>query len=268
MAQPSDPYTLHAPPNWRVLEWWSDVHLQPSAPATFAAWQSYLHHSNADAVFILGDWLELWVGDDALDDPEDGAFWQDCAHTVRQAGRGRPIFLIPGNRDFLIGPRFLAAAGVQALPDPTVLVWNQMRLLLSHGDALCWDDHAYMRFRAQVRDPEWQSRFLAHPLAERLAWAKQVRSTSEHQKQQENTAWVDVHPAAVEQALHQHHCTHLIHGHTHMPAVHRLADGCTRWVLSDWEADATPPRLSVLRWELGQAMGVSCDIAPQTIKTS
>lgn len=256
MPLPSDAHTLHAPPHWRVIEWWSDVHLQPSAPATFAAWRHHIRHSDADAIFMLGDWLELWVGDDALDDPEEGAFWQDCARVVRQVSQHRPVFFIPGNRDFLIGSRLLAAAGLHALADPTVLVWNQRRLLLSHGDALCWDDHAYMNFRAQVRDPAWQHPFLARPLAERLAWARQLRSASVHQKQAQ-AAWVDVNPVAVTQWLHQHHCTDLIHGHTHMPAVHRLANGCTRWVLSDWEATATPPRLSVLRWELGQADGTS-----------
>lgn len=252
MISPSDAHILHGLADWHVLEWCSDLHLQPNAPATFAAWQRHMRHTQADALFILGDWLELWVGDDALDDPEEGAFWRSCADVVRQTSRQRPVFFMAGNRDFLIGPRFLAAAGARALPDPTVLVWNQRRLLLSHGDALCWDDAPYLRFRSQVRDPVWQRQFLARPLAERLTWAKELRSTSERQKQS-HARWIDVSPIAVAQWLHHHQCTDLIHGHTHMPAVHRLDETCTRWVLSDWDACDHPPRSSVLQWTWGQA---------------
>ena len=152
---------LDAAPHWRVVDFISDLHLQASEVATFDAWVRYLHNTPADAVFMLGDLFEVWVGDDAADEP--GAFEARCAEVLRSAAQQRTLYFMHGNRDFLVGLRCLDRAGVALLDDPTVLHFAGQRWLLSHGDALCLDDVDYLRFRAQVRGADWQQQFLAHP---------------------------------------------------------------------------------------------------------
>ena len=160
--------TLQAPAHWQAVDLISDLHLQAAEPGTFEAWAAHMRSTPADAVLLLGDVFEVWVGDDAVaHDP----FLQACAAVLRQASQRMTVGFMPGNRDFLVGPGFLSDCGVQALQDPTVLVWSAQRTVLSHGDALCLGDTAYQRFRAVARTPEWQNGFLAKPLAERLAMA-------------------------------------------------------------------------------------------------
>ena len=234
---------LVAPPGWRSIEFISDLHLQASDTATFEAWRRYLRETQADAVFMLGDLFEVWVGDDAANEPGLAA---DCAQVLLAASRQRPLFFMHGNRDFLVGTHFLGAAGVQLLADPTVLTFSGARWLLTHGDALCLSDTAYQQFRAQVRDTAWQSRFLAQPLDERKAVARGMREQSEALKQSGSNygdldrpatlAWMVAADAPV-----------MIHGHTHKPADHVLDESHTRIVLSDWDAQAIPARLQVLR---------------------
>ncbi len=236
--------TLAAPPGWSAVECISDLHLQASEPQTLAAWQRYLHASRASAIFILGDLLEAWVGDDALQEP--GSFEAACAATLRMASQQRPIYFMVGNRDFLAGADFLHASGVQGLADPTLFVWGQQRILLSHGDALCLDDVEYQQFRAVSRNPAWQQQLLAQPLAARRALARQVRGESE-QRKQSGTEYADADAALVRHWLAQTQAHTLIHGHTHRPADHALPDGKTRVVLSDWHCDGSVPRAEVLR---------------------
>ena len=200
--------------------------------------------TEADALFILGDLFEVWVGDDALTEP--GSFEaQGCAH-LQSAARRLPVYFMHGNRDFLAGSAFLAHCGITGLADPTVLVFDGQRYVLSHGDLLCLDDVDYQRFRAQARSAEWQAQFLAQPLAIRRAQARGIRQESEARKQS-GVTYADVDaPAAVAwlQAADAHT---LIHGHTHRPADHALAPGLRRVVLSDWDAAALPPRVETLR---------------------
>jgi UDP-2,3-diacylglucosamine hydrolase len=130
--------------------------------------------------------------------------------------------------------------------------------LLSHGDALCLDDHDYLAFRAQVRQPDWQTAFLAKPLAERQAYARSVRNTSEARKQSHThnpdfAGYADVDSQAAIEWLRATDAKVLLHGHTHKPAMHDLGQGLSRWVLSDWHADSKPPRLEVLSWQRQQA---------------
>ena len=235
---------LAAPPHWRTVDFISDLHLQASEPATVAAFQHYLESTPADAVFILGDLFEVWVGDDALREP--GSFeTQGCA-LLRAATQRLPVYFMHGNRDFLAGPDFLAACGINGLADPTVLAFGGQRYVLSHGDLLCLDDVDYQRFRIQARSADWQQQFLAQPLATRRAQARGIRQESEAKKQS-GASYADVDgPAAVAwlQAAGAHT---LIHGHTHRPALHGLAPGLQRVVLSDWDAAALPPRLETLR---------------------
>ena len=233
---------LHAPSHWRTLEFHSDVHLFDQEPHTCAAWQAYLATSTADAVLILGDLFEVWVGDDAVSSPLD----HEIVASLRASARKRPTFFIPGNRDFLVGDHFLRQVGVQRLPDPTVLVFQGQRIALSHGDALCTDDTTYQQFRAEVRSTQWRRDFLGLPLNIRQAKARAIRQASESRKRAQ-TVYVDVNADAVAALLAQTQADVLIHGHTHQAGAHMLAAGRQRLVLSDWCADTTPARLEVLR---------------------
>ena len=251
---------LTAAPHWRVVDFISDLHLQGSEPATFDAWVRYLHDTPADAVFMLGDLFEVWVGDDAADEP--GAFEARCAEVLHSAAQHRALYFMHGNRDFLVGRRFLNRAGVTLLDDPTVLHFASQHWLLSHGDALCLDDVDYLRFRAQVRSTDWQQQFLAQPLAARRAVARQIRDASESRKQS-GAPYADVDADAARAWLQAAQTPTLIHGHTHHPALHDLGVDATgralrRLVLSDWDLAATPPRADLLRLDaLGQLQRVA-----------
>ncbi|MBC7377125.1 MAG: UDP-2,3-diacylglucosamine diphosphatase, partial [Burkholderiaceae bacterium] len=153
MATAVPPFAeLVAPPDWRTVDFISDLHLHESEPATFKAWQHYLESTPADAVFILGDLFEVWIGDDAAADP----FAADCVQALVAAARSKAIFFMHGNRDFLVGQTFMALCNTTLLDAPTALTFAGQRWLLSHGDALCLDDLDYMAFRRQVRSPGWQ----------------------------------------------------------------------------------------------------------------
>jgi len=242
---------LLAPTAWRTLEFVSDVHLSADEPATAAAWSSYLAHTQADAVFVLGDLFEVWIGDDQCTTGD--SFTQACTQALHQLSQRTALFFMHGNRDFLAGQDLMRACGAQLLDDPTVLVWGPERVLLSHGDALCLDDVRYMAFRAQVRSADWQHAFLAQSLPKRQALASQLRLQSQQEQAQRLAAgqsWADVDHAAADQWLQDTRCQWLLHGHTHRPARHALACGRHREVLSDWDAKASPPRAEVLRLHL------------------
>ncbi len=235
---------IDAPSDWRCVDFISDLHLHESAPQTQAACADYLQHTPARALFILGDLFEVWVGDDAL--AQASPFVRRCVAMLHAAAQRMPLYIMVGNRDFLMGPQLMAACGASALPDPSILVFDTQRWLLSHGDALCLDDHPYQAFRTQVRSAAWQSQFLSMPLAQRQAMARDIRTQSELNKQS-GSSYADLDPTACLNWLNQHQASHMIHGHTHQPAQHALAPGCTRTVLSDWDLQAQPPRAEVLR---------------------
>ena len=235
---------LIAPSHWRTVDFISDLHLQASEPATVAAFAHYLRTTPADALFILGDLFEVWVGDDAIDEP--GSFEAEGCALLRAASQRLPLFFMHGNRDFLAGSGFFARAGAAGLADPTVLVFGGQRIVLSHGDLLCLDDADYQRFRLQARSSAWQDAFLAQPLATRRAQARGIRQESEARKQS-GTTYADVDGPAAAAWLQAAGASTLVHGHTHRPADHLLAPGLTRVVLSDWDAAALPPRLETLR---------------------
>ncbi|MEY4027244.1 MAG: UDP-2,3-diacylglucosamine hydrolase [Pseudomonadota bacterium] len=233
---------LTAPAAWHTVDLISDLHLQASEQATFEAWRSYMANTPAQAVLILGDLFEVWVGDDAaVQDP----FLQRCAEVLRQTAQRAHVAFMPGNRDFLVGPDFLSACAVQPLTDPTLLTLGQQRILLSHGDALCLDDKPYQAFRLQARNSQWQHAFLAKPLAERQEFARNLRALSESQKH-EGMSFADADLEMSLFWLEQAEADQLIHGHTHRPADHALGSA-VRHVLSDWSLDHAPLRAQVFR---------------------
>jgi UDP-2,3-diacylglucosamine hydrolase len=267
MAQTAAPRPLPEPPiaaewtlpaGWRTLEFISDLHLQASEPATVQAFRQYLAATRADAVFLLGDLFEVWVGDDALLEP--GSFEAECATAMRAAATRTPLFFMQGNRDFLTGAQFDALCGTTTLTDPTVLDCGDQRILLSHGDALCLDDVDYQRFRAMARSAAWQAGFLAQPLQVRRDQARGIRQESESRKRESDghgaamPTYADLDAQATRSWLHAAGATALIHGHTHRPADHDLGDGLRRIVLSDWDLAAPVPRAEVLRWERGMGL--------------
>ncbi|MFC5606799.1 UDP-2,3-diacylglucosamine diphosphatase [Variovorax soli] len=234
---------LVAPASWHTVDLISDLHLQADRPATVEAFRGYLQTTPADALFILGDLFEVWVGDDAAALP---GFEAQCAALLRDASARRPLYFMHGNRDFLLGQDFAARAHMGLLEDPTVLVFQGQRWLLSHGDALCLEDTEYLRFREQVRSPAWQQAVLAQPLEQRRALARSVRSQSEARQREPGMVWADVDGPAASEWLTRAGAPTLIHGHTHRPAEHDLGHGLRRIVLSDWDVDAHPPRAQVL----------------------
>jgi UDP-2,3-diacylglucosamine hydrolase len=223
----------------------SDLHLCAQRPAVTQAFLHWLDTqvSQAKALYILGDFFEVWVGDDVLDDAQHGGGFRPVVEGLRKlSARGVQLYFMHGNRDFLIGQQFARACGMQLLHDPTLLQAGDKRILLSHGDALCTDDIAYQQFRTQVRDTGWQRTFLSQPLAARIAFAEQARSQSAQNKAVQSMEIMDVNPDAVNALIRAYDYPDvLLHGHTHRPAIHTLdVDGhhCERWVLGDWHDTA------------------------------
>jgi UDP-2,3-diacylglucosamine hydrolase len=231
-----------APGDWRAIDFISDLHLAADTPRTFGTWADHMRHTDADAVFILGDLFEAWVGDDMRHAPFEAA----CVDVLREASRQRQVGFMAGNRDFLVGEALARGCGITLLADPTVFVFGGVRWLLSHGDLLCLSDLAYQRYRAQVHAPEWIAHFLRKPLAERHAMARQMRDAS-RAHQNSLLAHVDLDAEASRAWLRAANASTLLHGHTHRPGEHALGNGMRRLVLSDWDLQAAPPRAQRLR---------------------
>lgn len=218
----------------------SDLHLAEDAPATLRAFQAFVAGParQAAALYVLGDLFEYWAGDDDCDAPVARAVC-DCFAGLAKAGVA--VHFLAGNRDFLVGAAFAERAGMRLMDDPASVELDGHHFVLSHGDALCTDDHAYQAYRKQVRDPVWLNGFLARPLAERKAFIAQLRQQSMAAKEAKRAEIMDVNIGAVEALLRAHGYATLIHGHTHRPARHlHPLDGhrCERWVLSDWDDSA------------------------------
>ena len=214
----------------------SDLHLCASRPRINQLFFDFFESAarKADQLYILGDFFEYWAGDDDIDDPFNRSIVRALAALTSS---GVAVYLMHGNRDFLIGKAFCQASGAKLLPDPSVIELNGTRTLLMHGDTLCTDDVEYQNFRKEVRDPRWQREFLSQPLAQRKAIIEDLRRRSETEKQTKSRDIMDVTPASVEAVLREHGYPSLIHGHTHRPALHHhQVDGknCERWVLTDW----------------------------------
>ena len=215
----------------------SDLHLCESRPEITSSFIEFIKHtaSQAEALYILGDFFEYWVGDDDLTNPTHAPIIK----ALRQlSDSGTKLFVMHGNRDFLIGIDFCDASGAILLVDPILISIYGKPTLLSHGDALCTDDVAYIEFRKEVRTASWINAFLAQPLASRHALVKQLREQSEVAKSEKSVAIMDVNQSAVNQLFRDfNYPTTLIHGHTHRPATHYLSvdnKAVARYVLGDW----------------------------------
>ena len=214
----------------------SDLHLRASRPRINRLFFDFLERtaSEAEQLYILGDFFEYWAGDDDIDDPFNRSIIDAVA---KLSSSGVVVYLMHGNRDFLIGEKFCRASGATLLPDPSLIDLTGSRTLLMHGDTLCTDDVEYQNFRKQVRDPLWQQQFLSQPLAQRKAIIEDLRHRSENEKQMKSMDIMDVTRTSVEAVLRERDYPRLIHGHTHRPALHHHhVDGrtCERWVLTDW----------------------------------
>jgi UDP-2,3-diacylglucosamine hydrolase len=213
----------------------SDLHLCPTRPAINETFFEFLRGpaAQSEALYILGDLFEYWAGDDD-NDPFNASV---LAALRALSDRGVALYVMHGNRDFLIGERFTAACGAKLLPDPTLLDLYGTRTLLMHGDTLCTDDVGYQEFRAKVRSPGFQQQFLGQPLEKRKEIISGLRAENTEEKLLKSEAIMDVTAATVEAELRTHGYPRLIHGHTHRPALHEhVVDGhtCERWVLADW----------------------------------
>jgi len=229
----------------------SDLHLCGERPAITALFLDFLAREarTADALYILGDLFEYWLGDEAATQPAH----RPVVDGLRAAGAQVPVYVMHGNRDFLLGAGFERAAGCRLIPDPTRIELYGTPVLLMHGDSLCTADTEHMAFRAKVRDAQWQREFLAKPVAERERIAREYRAYSRMATAKKNPEIMDVTAAAVEAAMRQHQVLHLIHGHTHRPRVHTLTIGgkaARRIVLGDWYEQGSVLRVHAGGWKL------------------
>jgi UDP-2,3-diacylglucosamine hydrolase len=230
----------------------SDLHLAPERPAIIGLFLNFLktRAGHAEALYILGDLFEYWIGDDAGRAPEV----QPLTAALRALTHaGVPVYVMHGNRDFLLGQEFESVTGCRLLPDPSIIDLYGERVLLMHGDTLCTDDVDYLKFRAMVRNPQWIAGFLAKPIPERIAMVREVREVSKTAMAAKKPEIMDVNNEAVAEAFRAHSVRHLIHGHTHRPARHRFElDGqpVERTVLGDWYDQGSVLRCSAEGCEL------------------
>ncbi|GGY69460.1 UDP-2,3-diacylglucosamine hydrolase [Cellvibrio zantedeschiae] len=213
----------------------SDLHLHESRPQITRAFFQFLHTqaATANALYILGDFFDAWIGDD-----DDAPLNLEVANELKKlSDAGTKIFLMHGNRDFLLGETFAAQAGAQLLPEYTTIDLYGEPTLLVHGDSLCTDDTQYIAFRQQVRSALWQQQILAQPLAARRALAAQLREKSQAMNSLKAEDIMDVNQAEVVHAMQNASVKRMIHGHTHRPAHHSFditGEPAERIVLGDW----------------------------------
>ncbi|HBC81733.1 MAG TPA: UDP-2,3-diacylglucosamine diphosphatase [Escherichia sp.] len=229
----------------------ADLHLCTEEPAITAGFLRFLAGTarDADALYILGDLFEAWIGDD---DPNP-LHRQVAAALKTLSDSGVPCYFIHGNRDFLLGKRFARESGMTLLPEEVVLDLYGRRVLIMHGDTLCTDDAGYQAFRAKVHQPWLQKLFLALPLFIRHKVAAKMRADSKAANSSKSLTIMDVNQQAVSHALERHKVQWLIHGHTHRPAVHELSangEPAFRCVLGAWHSEGSMIEVTPQRVEL------------------
>ena len=241
---------LQAQPHWRRIALASDLHLGEQAPRTTAAFLRWLRSlgGRADALLLLGDVFDAWIGDDLLRRPEAALEHQACEALAELAARHCRIAVQRGNRDFLLAGEFASRCAACLLDDPCVLEVGGQRIVLSHGDALCVDDAAYMQWRRVCREPAWQADFLAQPLALRRQQALAARDQS-RAAQAALAEPGDASPAEAMRVLSEQAAAWMIHGHTHRPREH-WQGGRLRQVLGDWDLDHPERQRAQALWLL------------------
>ena len=229
----------------------SDLHLEQERPDISRAFLHFLESraSEAEALYILGDFFEVWIGDDAI-----SPFQRSIAQALRQlSDSGTRIYLMHGNRDFMIGQAFCREAGCSLLHDPSLVELGGEKVLLMHGDSLCTRDEAYMRLRRWLRNPLALFILRNLPLAARRKLARKLRTESREQTRMKASDIVDVTPAEVPRIMAAHGVRTLIHGHTHRPAVHQLevaGQPARRIVLGDWDSQGWALQVDGQNWQL------------------
>jgi len=216
----------------------SDLHLQAKRPDITRALRYFLSHiaPSSDELYLLGDIFEVWIGDDFADPvlKEIQPYFEALSRS------GTDIYLIHGNRDFLLGEKSARKLSAKLLPEQIKIeLPKRGSALLMHGDELCTDDAPYQAFRDQVRDPAWQQEFLSKSIEERLSIARKIRDESQQQNDNKEDYIMDVNIRFCEELLKKEECQTLIHGHTHRPSIHTNINGndlLTRVVLGDWSS--------------------------------
>ena len=227
----------------------SDLHLEPTQKAITDGFLSFLGSLNdAEELYILGDFFEVWMGDDYSNEYIEiiNQALQQCAK------KGTKIYFMHGNRDFLIGQAWCNKASCELLEESKLITLGNESILLMHGDSLCTDDIEYMKARLVLRSPQWQQQFLAQSIPERIEFAKQVRSESKESQKGKSYDIMDVNQAAVDTALSSTNCHTLIHGHTHRPNIHNWKfedQDRTRYVLGDWGDKGW-----FIKWQAGEKL--------------
>ncbi len=217
----------------------SDLHLEPARPASTHLLFEFLQHirGKAEALYILGDLFEYWIGDDFLATPPGQMVLPILTAFKQVADSGTPIYLQHGNRDFLLAEEFAKLSAITLLPEQSIIKLYGQPTLIMHGDLLCTDDVEYQKARVLFRSPQWQEQILAKTIPERLQYAQSLRVQSQQTAQTKQEEILDANQAAIEAALRSAQVWQLIHGHTHRPAIHEFElDGQTakRIVLGDW----------------------------------
>jgi UDP-2,3-diacylglucosamine hydrolase len=229
----------------------SDLHLDDRRPETTALLLKFLQDEtvNADALYILGDLFEFWLGDDA---PSKSSV-EIAAALSSLADKGLPCYFMHGNRDFLLGEDYAKSAGMTLLPEEYMVDLYGEQVLLMHGDSLCTDDIPYQQFRSLVRSPAWQQDILSKSPQERLQIALQLRDASADHKDNVDIDIMDVNPGEVKAVFERHNVHRMIHGHTHRPAIHDLevnGKACQRIVLGDWYTQGSVLRVQAGHYDL------------------
>lgn len=227
----------------------SDLHLEPAQKAITDGFLSFLDSLNdAEELYILGDFFEVWIGDD---------YSSEYIELINQAlqqcsNKGTKIYFMHGNRDFLVGKTWCDNAHCELLDESKLITLGNESILLMHGDSLCTDDVEYMKARVMLRNPQWQEQLLAKTIPERIEFAKQVRSESKESQKGKSYEIMDVNQTAVDGALSAAHCSTMIHGHTHRPNIHHWdfeGENRTRYVLGDWGDKGW-----FIKWQAGEAL--------------
>jgi len=240
----------------------SDLHLSPDQPELIRLATDFVAQQvNVDAFYIVGDIFNTWLGDDLVPTEFD-PFIQALQNLHQQ---GSKIYLMVGNRDFMLGKDFARRVGGTLLEDPVMIDVYGHKILLMHGDSLCTDDVSYQRYRKVVRNRWLQKLFLAMPLTVRQGISDKIKAKSKQQKQNKQAQIMDVNPAAVRQVMQQYNANLLLHGHTHRPAIHTLQSlqniSNYRIVLGDWQPDAsyieiTPEKIRLVDKRLSQGQAI------------